>query len=104
MDTAQILLIIVVIALTVLLILLGLQVFFILKELQKSVRKINKVLDDTGVISESIATPVANLSTIVSGIKTGVSLLNFLKKKPRSTSSGHMNRDVDEEAEDGERS
>lgn len=86
MDTAQILLIVVIIALTVLFVALGVQVFFILREFQKTVKKANKVLDDTGVITESISGPVSNLSMLSSGIKAGAfiaSLLQGKKKKYR---------------------
>jgi hypothetical protein len=86
MDTAQILLIVVIVALTVLFVALGVQVFFILREFQKTVRKANKVLDDTGVITESISGPVSNLSMLSSGIKAGAfiaSLLQGKKKKHR---------------------
>lgn len=96
MDTAQLILLIVVVLLTLLLVLLGLQVFFILKEFRKTVSKINKVLDDTGVISESIATPIGNLSGILAGVKTGISLLNLFKKKKK------VKREVEEEDENGE--
>ncbi len=92
MDTAQIVLIVVVIVLTVLLLVLGIQVFLILKELRKTVEKVNKVLDDAGTISESVATPVSNLSSILAGVKTGVSLLGlFTKKKKKRMESEEDN-------------
>lgn len=81
MDPAQILLLIVVTVLTLLLLLLGLQVYFILRELRKTVIKMNKVLDDAGLISESVAQPVSNLSGIITGVKTGLSILSIFNKK-----------------------
>lgn len=80
MDTAQILLITVVSVLTLLLVLLGVQVFFILREVRFTLSKANKVLDDAGVISESISRPVESLSTVVSGIKLGSVIASFLAK------------------------
>jgi len=47
MDGIQILLIIVVVILTILLALVGLQVFLILLDLRKGIRKINTILDDS---------------------------------------------------------
>jgi hypothetical protein len=47
MDGIQILLIVVVVTLTVLLALVGLQVFLILLDLRKGIRKINTILDDS---------------------------------------------------------
>lgn len=83
MDTAQVLLLIVVVVLTFLLLILGVQVFLILREFKDTIAKLNKVLDDAGVISESVSTPIASLSTIVTGVKTGLSLASLLKKKKK---------------------
>jgi len=80
MDSAQIILIIVIILLAILLIALGVQVFFILKELRKTVSKANKVLDNTNVITQSVSTPISSLSSIATGIKTGASFINLFKK------------------------
>lgn len=87
MDPAQILLLIVVLVLTLLLLLLGIQVYFILRELRKTIHKVNKVLDDAGLISESIAEPISNVSSILSGVKAGLSILSIFsnKKKHRET-------------------
>lgn len=80
MDSAQIILIIVIVLLTVLLAVLGIQVFFILKELRKTVSKANKVLDNTNVITQSVSSPISSLSGIAAGIKTGASFINLFKK------------------------
>lgn len=81
MDTAQLFLLIVIVALAIVLVILGIQVFFILREFQKTVKKANKVLDDTGVITESISGPVSNLSMLTSGIKAGAFIASLLKGK-----------------------
>lgn len=80
MDSAQIILITVIILLTVLLLALGVQVFFILKEFRKTVSKANKVLDNTNVITQSVSSPISSLSSIAIGIKTGASFINIFKK------------------------
>jgi len=79
-DPAQIVLFLVIIVLTTLLVALGIQVFFILRDLRKAVGKANKILEDTGIITESVSTPLATLSTLMMGIKTGISAVNLLKK------------------------
>lgn len=83
MDTAQILLFVVVIILTLLLVILGFQVFLILKEFKNTVSKVNKVLDDAGTITESVSTPIASISTVISGVKTGISIASLFKKKKK---------------------
>ena len=83
-DPAQTALFLVIIVLTILLLILGVQVFFILRELRKTIDKANKVLDDTGLITESVSGPISSLSTLVMGVKTGAtvaSLINLAKKK-----------------------
>jgi hypothetical protein len=79
-DPAQTALFIVIIVLTILLVVLGVQVFFILRELRKTIEKVNKVLDDTGVITESVSKPISNLSTLAMGMKTGATIANIFKK------------------------
>ena len=80
-DVTQILLIIVVTVLTTHLTVVGIQVIYILKEFRKTVEKTNKVLDDTGVISESIAEPVESMSGLLMGIRSGLEIFNVFKKK-----------------------
>lgn len=80
MDSAQIILIIVIILLTIVLAVLGIQVFFILREFRKTVSKANKVLDNTSVITQSVSAPISSLSGIATGIKTGAAFINLFKK------------------------
>lgn len=83
-DPAQTALFLVVVALTILLVVLGIQVYFILRELRKTIDKANKVLDDTGVITESVSKPISSLSSLTMGLKTGATIAKILnggKKK-----------------------
>ena len=85
-DPAQTALFLVIIVLTILLLILGIQVFFILKEFRKTLAKANKVLDDTGLITESVSVPISNLSSVVTGIKAGTVLANILNLKKKKNS------------------
>ena len=80
MDITQTLLIIIITILAILLLILGIQEFFILRELRKTVSKTNKVLDNTNVITESVSTPLSSLSSLAAGLKTGASFVNLFKK------------------------
>ena len=80
-DPAQTALFIVIIVLTILLLVLGIQVFFILRELRQTINKANKVLDDTGVITESVSGPISSLSSMATGIKAGSVIASFLNRK-----------------------
>jgi hypothetical protein len=81
MDPVQLTIIGVSIALTIILIIIGIQVALILKEVRQSVIKTNKMLDDTGKITETVSTGVESMSGFVNGIKTGISFITALKNK-----------------------
>lgn len=83
MDPAQILLYVVVGVLTLLLVVLGIQVFLILREVKNTLSRANKVLDDAGTISESISKPVVSLSTVLSGVKLGSVIASLLSNKKK---------------------
>ena len=83
MDTAQILLIVIIVLLAIILVGLSFQVFFILREFRRTISKANKILDDTGVITESISNPLSNLSNLTSGLKIGALLAKLLTGKKK---------------------
>lgn len=97
MDTAQLLMIIVVVVLTGLLLILGIQVFLILQEFRKTLSKANKVLDDIELLAESIANPISKLSTLTSSFKTGTMIMSALKLLPLFQSKRHSRRSEEEE-------
>ena len=65
MDSVQRLLIIVVVALTVLLVIVGVQVIFIILDLRKSVKRLNSILEDAvlggGLIRPDKLTGIAEM-------------------------------------------
>ena len=79
-DPAQILLFIVIIVLTIFLVILGIQVSLILKDLRVTIAKTNKILDDTEAMTAAVKEPVLGLSGAIMGIKTGSTLLNIMNK------------------------
>lgn len=78
-DLTQLVLIVVVSSLTIVLLLVGIQVYKILVEVRQSVVKMNKILDDTGQISESVAKPISAVSGFFLGFKGGTILKSVLK-------------------------
>lgn len=73
-DTVQIVLLVVIVTLTVLLVVLGVQVFFILKEFRKTVTKTNRLLDTSNDIAENVAVPVQSVSGLIDDVSTGTIL------------------------------
>lgn len=80
MDTVQSLLIAVVIVLTVMLVIVGFQVFYILREIRKTIDKANRVLNNAEHISESVKAPISSLSSMLVGIKSGTAIAEIIKK------------------------
>ena len=83
-DATQILLAFVIFAVTGMLTVICVQVYFILREFRQTLSKANKVLDDTGVISESVSRPVGMLSAVLTGIKGGRRLAEGLTEEKKS--------------------
>lgn len=82
-DIIQIVLLSVIVLLSIILIILGIQVFFILRDLRQTVKKTNKVLDDINLISESVAKPVSSLGDLFGGasiISTVFKVIKAFKK------------------------
>ena len=77
-DAAQLLLAGVILVLTTMVTIIGIQVYLILREFRNTLAKANKVLDDTGVISESVSKPVNLVSTMLLGSKIGAGLARKL--------------------------
>lgn len=84
-DITQILLIIVASVLTALLSIVGIQVFRILQEFQKTVEKTNKILDDVGVVSEKIARPTFSISGLIMGIRNGLEIFNVFRDRRKNS-------------------
>ncbi|MFH1841066.1 MAG: hypothetical protein ABH807_02840 [Candidatus Shapirobacteria bacterium] len=70
METAQIVLIVVVVVLTLLLCVIGVQLFFILREVRWSLRRVNRILDEAEVMTRSISRPVLAMGEVLSQAAT----------------------------------
>ena len=88
-DLSQILLVIVITALTILLSAIGIQIVAILRELKKTVEKVNKMLDDAGMVTEAVAHPIAGLGGALDGLRSGLKavevILAFFSQKKKKT-------------------
>lgn len=80
-DPVQLTLLLVIVVLTVLLVVLGIQVFYILKEFRGTIKRANTVLDNANSITENIEGPLAAISSLVLGVKAGsfVTVAKFIK-------------------------
>ena len=76
----QILLTAVITALTVLLVIIGIQLFLVLQEFRSVLKKTSKILDDTSRVTHAVAQPVEEASSFLAGLKNGFGLIKNLKK------------------------
>ena len=80
-DITQVILLLVLGILTLLLMVLGIQVYFILREFRKTVIKANRVLDDTQQITQNVSAPLASLSTLSTTLQASsiFAIIKFVK-------------------------
>lgn len=80
-DLVQLVLLTVIIILTLLLVVLGIQVFLILGEVRRTVSKTNVILDKAELITESVQEPLTAISTLALGFKASslISIAKFIK-------------------------
>lgn len=77
----QIILSVVIIALTSVLTLVGIQVFLILREVQKTIQKINSTLDEAKNLVTGASQSLEGTVGFLGGLKTVLRLLSLFKKK-----------------------
>ena len=66
--TTQILLVVVVVVLTILLTLIGIQIYQVLLEFKKASRLLNQILDNAAQVSQTFSQSVINFSALLSGL------------------------------------
>lgn len=79
MDPVQAVLLFVIVIITILLIVLGIQVFFVLRELRTGIRQAKRVLQNTESITESISEPISFLSNLTGNATTLSTIAHILK-------------------------
>jgi hypothetical protein len=83
-DTVQAVLLFVIVLLTVLFVVLGVQIFYILKDLRETIRRTNNILEDVENVSEGASSAIESLTSMVGGastFRTIASILSIFKKK-----------------------
>lgn len=77
-DTVQAVLLFVIVLLTILFVVLGVQVFFILRDLRETLRRTNNILDDVENLSSNATNAFDSLSNMFGGASTLKSIVNLL--------------------------
>lgn len=97
MDPLILLLIVVTAVLTVLLVIVGIQVILILKEVKTTLIHVNRSLDTADNIVSALARPVSGLSDIAAGVRTGLkiteSFVSWISSKNREDHADNKKQD-----------
>lgn len=79
MDAVQAVLLFVILLLTILFVILGVQVFFILKEVRSTISRVNTFLDMAQDLTENVAQPLSFASTLLMGTKSLATVAKLFK-------------------------
>jgi predicted PurR-regulated permease PerM len=69
-DTVQAVLLFVIVLLTILFVVLGIQVFYILRDLRQTIKRTNNILDNVDHITQNISEPLASISGFMNNAST----------------------------------
>ena len=80
MDATQAVILSSIIVLTILLAVIAYQLFFVLREFKNTLKKTNRILDDTQDFVTQIKKPIESANNIIAAVTTGAGIAHFLKK------------------------
>ncbi len=77
-DTVQAVLLFVIVLLTILFVVLGIQVFYILKDLRQTIQRTNNILEDVERVSEGVSDSISSVQGMFGGATTIGSIASIL--------------------------
>lgn len=80
MDLPQILLLVVIIAVSVILIIIGIQIIGLLKDAKETLRKTDIILEDVSFLSRSLTRGSSTLSHMFTSLESGLQLIGMVTK------------------------
>lgn len=86
MDTTQIILLAVIVVLSIILVALGFQVFFVLKDLRKTLTRANRLFEDADNLVGEVKKPVESAGNFITALVGGIGIAHLLKKGSKSQS------------------
>lgn len=81
MDISQVVLLSVIIVLSIFLVTLGFQAFFVLKDMRKTLTRLNKFFDNVDDLVFQVKKPVTSAGALFTAITAGAGLNHLLQKK-----------------------
>jgi len=86
MDTTQLLLTVVLTVTTILLVIVGIQLIFVLRDLRKTIRKVNGIIESFEKVGGSVEHGFAEILGFFSGIKTIFKVVDVIHSKKNGKS------------------
>lgn len=86
MDPTQIILLAIIIVLAIFLVVLGFQVFFVLKDLRKTLGNLNQLFENTNDFVVQVKKPVESASNLFTAMTAGLGIAHLLKKVSKEES------------------
>ena len=80
MDLIQIVIISVLIVLTLFLVVLGFQAFFTLRDFRTTLRRMNKLFDNTDDLVVEVKKPIESVSHMITAITAGAGIAHIIKR------------------------
>lgn len=80
MDLIQIVIISVLIVLTLFLVVLGFQAFFTLRDFRTTLRRMNKLFDNTDDLVVEVKKPIESVGHMITAITAGAGIAHIIKK------------------------
>lgn len=87
-DVLQIILVVTVVMIAILLIILGIQVFLLIKEIRFGIQKVSTLVDKAHTVTDNIASPFTTLSSLLkeTSVVTIIKLLKTVLAKEKEKS------------------
>lgn len=80
MDLPQIILLTIILVVSVILIIIGIQIIGLLKDAKESLKKADLILEDVGFLSRSLTRGSSTLSHLFTSIESGMQLVGMVTK------------------------
>lgn len=80
MDLPQIILLFVIVVVSVILVVIGIQIIGLLKDAKETLRKADLILEDVGFLSRSLTRGSSTISHMFTSIESGLQLVSMITK------------------------
>ena len=87
MDITQIILLAVITVLTIFLVVIGFQVFFVLKDLRKTLLRMNRLFENTDDLVGQVKKPIESVGNLFTAMTAGVGIAHLLKRGSKEKES-----------------